>query len=149
MWNLLTDIGTAQPSLQNHLGPLRAQTLTLAKVLSCKFTLGDDKRLCFASKPFQFRTKRSINLGQIETRRGKLLITAVATIEPECLVRKEDRAKDAVLGVDAGLPAMQFQSSDGETEALDEREKLRRMRISKANKGNTPWNKGRKHSAGK
>ncbi|KAG6788795.1 hypothetical protein POTOM_004872 [Populus tomentosa] len=29
---------------------------------------------------------------------------------------------------------------------LDDREKLRRKRISKANKGNTPWNKGRKHS---
>lgn len=29
---------------------------------------------------------------------------------------------------------------------LDENEKLRRLRISKANKGNTPWNKGRKHS---
>lgn len=33
-----------------------------------------------------------------------------------------------------------------EEEPLDEREKLRRSRISKANKGNTPWNKGRKHS---
>ncbi|KAL6854328.1 hypothetical protein ACP4OV_019231 [Aristida adscensionis] len=31
-------------------------------------------------------------------------------------------------------------------EDLDERERLRRMRISQANKGNTPWNKGRKHS---
>uniref|UniRef100_A0ACD5TJX6 Uncharacterized protein n=2 Tax=Avena sativa TaxID=4498 RepID=A0ACD5TJX6_AVESA len=31
-------------------------------------------------------------------------------------------------------------------EAVDEREKMRRMRISQANKGNTPWNKGRKHS---
>ncbi|KHN11356.1 hypothetical protein glysoja_036053, partial [Glycine soja] len=28
----------------------------------------------------------------------------------------------------------------------DDREKLRRLRISKANKGNTPWNKGRKHT---
>lgn len=31
---------------------------------------------------------------------------------------------------------------------LDDKEKLRRMRISKANKGNTPWNKGRKHTPG-
>ncbi|XP_058753406.1 uncharacterized protein LOC131626598 isoform X2 [Vicia villosa] len=29
---------------------------------------------------------------------------------------------------------------------LDEREKLRRSRISKANKGKSPWNKGRKHT---
>ncbi|CAA6666842.1 unnamed protein product [Spirodela intermedia] len=31
---------------------------------------------------------------------------------------------------------------------IDEKEKLRRMRISKANKGNVPWNKGGRHSAG-
>lgn len=35
---------------------------------------------------------------------------------------------------------------DDEEPPLDESEKLRRFRISKANKGNTPWNKGRKHS---
>lgn len=40
-------------------------------------------------------------------------------------------------------------SSAEDSEDLDEREKLRRKRISKANRGNTPWNKGRKHSAGK
>ncbi|KAK6118727.1 hypothetical protein DH2020_047532 [Rehmannia glutinosa] len=39
------------------------------------------------------------------------------------------------------------QSSSEDSTELGEREKLRRMRISKANKGNTPWNKGRKHSA--
>uniref|UniRef100_A0A0R0KQ97 Nuclease associated modular domain-containing protein n=1 Tax=Glycine max TaxID=3847 RepID=A0A0R0KQ97_SOYBN len=32
------------------------------------------------------------------------------------------------------------------SEPPDDREKLRRMRISKANKGNIPWNKGRKHT---
>lgn len=35
---------------------------------------------------------------------------------------------------------------DDDERPLDESEKLRRLRISKANKGNTPWNKGRKHS---
>ena len=34
------------------------------------------------------------------------------------------------------------------SEPPDDREKLRRMRISKANKGNIPWNKGRKHTPG-
>ncbi|KAL0354413.1 UNVERIFIED_CONTAM: hypothetical protein Sradi_3888200 [Sesamum radiatum] len=38
------------------------------------------------------------------------------------------------------------QSSSEDSTEVDEREKLRRMRISKANKGNTPWNKGKKHS---
>lgn len=33
-----------------------------------------------------------------------------------------------------------------QAEDVDERERLRRTRISLANKGNTPWNKGRKHS---
>ncbi|CAO2164661.1 unnamed protein product [Urochloa humidicola] len=33
-----------------------------------------------------------------------------------------------------------------EQEDVDEKERLRRMRISQANKGNTPWNKGRRHS---
>ncbi|XP_056176462.1 uncharacterized protein LOC115683707 isoform X2 [Syzygium oleosum] len=40
-----------------------------------------------------------------------------------------------------------LEPSEDDGMELDEREKLRRMRISKANKGNTPWNKGRKHSA--
>ena len=36
----------------------------------------------------------------------------------------------------------------GETEGLSESERLRRTRISKANKGRAPWNAGRKHKPG-
>ncbi|KAL2345980.1 hypothetical protein Fmac_007265 [Flemingia macrophylla] len=61
------------------------------------------------------------------------LIKAVATVEPNTLSAK---------------PHLDFllQFPDQETHPPDDREQLRRMRISKANKGNTPWNKGRKHS---
>ncbi|KAJ4717709.1 Muscle M-line assembly protein unc-89, putative isoform 2 [Melia azedarach] len=141
----LLDIATAQSCLQNHLGPLRAQNLAHAKLLPSKLTSGDDKSLCFLSKSFQFSNKAILNFGHLETRRCKLVITAVATLEHDCLVRKEDEAKNVLRGGDSGLLKVQFESSDGEKE-VDEREKLRRMRISKANKGNTPWNKGRKHS---
>lgn len=58
------------------------------------------------------------------------------------------------LALDRGAEAVgiQFPREDEEVlrheeeDAVDERERLRRMRISQANKGNTPWNKGRKHS---
>lgn len=36
----------------------------------------------------------------------------------------------------------------GETEGLCEAERLRRLRISQANKGRVPWNAGRKHTPG-
>ena len=39
-------------------------------------------------------------------------------------------------------------SANNDEREMDQREKTRRERISKANKGNVPWNKGRKHSPG-
>ncbi|KAL5755442.1 hypothetical protein ACOSQ2_020188 [Xanthoceras sorbifolium] len=143
----LLDIATAQPCLQNHLGPLRAQTLIHANVLSSQFAFGDEKRLCFASKSFHFPKKPNFNSGYLDTQRSNLLITAVATVEPKTLVRKEYKQKNPLPDVGSDLPTVQPESSGGDSKDLDERERLRRMRISKANKGNTPWNKGRKHSA--
>ena len=83
--------------------------------------------------------------------RGRLVIKAVATLEPTRLAKRKDEFSLRV-DVDSGSSAVphgieQQSSSDHSTEPND-REKLRRMRISKANKGNTPWNKGRKHSPG-
>ncbi|KAF8646107.1 hypothetical protein HU200_065953 [Digitaria exilis] len=60
-----------------------------------------------------------------------------------CVVADADQAL-AMDGV-ADAVGVEFLTEE-EHEKLDERERLRRMRISQANKGNTPWNKGRKHS---
>ena len=48
----------------------------------------------------------------------------------------------------AGAVGTDLLAVEEEAEDVDERERLRRTRISLANKGNTPWNKGRKHSPG-
>ncbi|MED6204726.1 hypothetical protein PIB30_011702 [Stylosanthes scabra] len=84
------------------------------------------------------------------TRTETLLIKAVATFEPKILPHKRDEFihSDDLLLASNPAPRVHLDSSDEDSEDLDvdEREKLRRMRISKANKGNTPWNKGRKHS---
>lgn len=145
----LLDIATAQPSFQNHLVTLSAQTLIHGKV-SGKFASGPEKRLASAWKPFQIPKKVDFNVGHLEVRWGKFLIKAVATLEAKCSVQGEDGQKgynNLPLGVDSRPPGNPIQSSREEYSELDERERLRRMRISKANKGNTPWNKGKKHSA--
>lgn len=48
----------------------------------------------------------------------------------------------------AGAVGTDLLEMEEQAEDVDERERLRRTRISLANKGNTPWNKGRKHSPG-
>ncbi|KDP40621.1 hypothetical protein JCGZ_24620 [Jatropha curcas] len=139
----LLDIATAQASLQNHLSPLRAKSLIHCKVLSSPFIFGDEKRSIPAWKPFYFPKK----LNAYE--RSKLHIKAVATLEPKCLVKKEDGNRNngnAQLDVNSDASIVQIKSSDADSIELDEKERLRRMRISKANRGSTPWNKGRKHS---
>lgn len=138
----LLDIATAQASLPNPLGPLRAQSHVHCKVFSSPFTFGDDKRLLSLGKCIEFRTK--IN-------GSKLWIKAIATFEPQSLVHKGDGNRktsrgNEQLGANSDTLTAQVESLREDSMTLDDREKLRRKRISKANKGNTPWNKGRKHS---
>ncbi|KAL1213100.1 hypothetical protein V5N11_002616 [Cardamine amara subsp. amara] len=123
------DIATIQPSLQAHLVPLGAQSIIHAKTLPNPW-----RQSCF-SKNLKFYT------GHLNIRRGKVLITAVATLETKYPAQKENEQSYS------SSSASSKPSNDGdELEQVDERERLRRMRISKANRGNTPWNKGRKHS---
>ncbi|CAK7356435.1 unnamed protein product [Dovyalis caffra] len=142
---LMLDIATAQASLQNHIGSLRAQSHVRCKVFSSPFTSGDDKRLLLLGKCIEFH--RKINSFE----RSKLRIKAVATVEPKSLVRKggekrKPSRENEQLGANSDSLAAQVESTHEDSMTLDDREKLRRKRISKANKGNTPWNKGKKHS---
>ncbi|KAJ1686384.1 hypothetical protein LUZ63_017774 [Rhynchospora breviuscula] len=69
-------------------------------------------------------------------------ICALATVESEPIAPSS--SLESRIGSDLNLGASLdvFQ----EDSDLDDREKLRRSRISRANKGNIPWNKGKKHS---
>ncbi|KAF9689849.1 hypothetical protein SADUNF_Sadunf01G0135200 [Salix dunnii] len=140
----LLEIATVA-SLQNPLCPPGSQSHVLCKAFSSPFTFGDDKRLLSLGKCIEFR--RKINGFE----RSKLWIKAIATFEPPSLVCKEDGKRktsreNEQLGANTDTLTTQVESSREDLMALDDREKLRRKRISKANKGNTPWNKGRKHS---
>lgn len=148
---LLAEIAVAQPAFQNHLGTLRAQTPLHGKVISSPFTFGSDKKLSSAWKSSHIPKKLNFNLGHINIPKGSLLIKAVATLESKSSVQNEDARmgyNNSQLGTDSSPWTVEPESSSEDSAELDERERLRRMRISKANKGNTPWNKGRKHSPG-
>ncbi|KAG2328163.1 hypothetical protein Bca4012_037198 [Brassica carinata] len=121
------DIATVQPSLQSHLVPLGAQISIYAK------NLPNPWRQSSFSKNLKFYTDH------LHVRRCRVLITAVATVETKYPAHREHEQSYSLSSSDTSKP-----SDDGEE--VDERERLRRMRISKANSGNTPWNKGRKHS---
>ncbi|OVA11227.1 hypothetical protein BVC80_1589g2 [Macleaya cordata] len=138
---LKSDIATSQPSFRNHFGTSRFQAL-LHGTTSLKLTFGKEKRLSSAWE-VSIHIPRKLNL-DMGNKRGALLIKAVATLEPKCLVQSEGQM-NLPLDPDSDSQVSQYPSED--SSEMDEREKLRRLRISKANKGNVPWNKGRKHSA--
>lgn len=76
------------------------------------------------------------------------MIKAVATLE-STRVSLSGEGFNLRVDADSALSGSDHQlSSEEDLTEVNDREKLRRMRISIANKGNTPWNKGRKHSPG-
>ncbi|XP_041001741.1 uncharacterized protein LOC121247461 [Juglans microcarpa x Juglans regia] len=137
--------------LQSRLCAIRAQTLIHGKS-STPFTSANDKRLSYAWKSLRLPKELNVNVKHVEVQRSRLLINAIATLEPKAkgLVQNKNGQKGCDVthfGIDSSLPTIELKYSSEDAKELDERERSRRLRISKANKGNTPWNKGRKHSA--
>ncbi|KAL0429964.1 UNVERIFIED_CONTAM: hypothetical protein Sradi_0622400 [Sesamum radiatum] len=154
----LLDIAISQPCscFRNNILSFRSETR-----FHNKLVVGNDRGLgfglasAFSWKRFCIRENvgKNHSLGRVEVWRGGLIIKAVATLEignathkNEVVKGYENRLRMDIDSVKSNSPAFEQQSSSEDSTELDERERLRRMRISKANKGNTPWNKGRKHS---
>ncbi|XP_054783692.1 uncharacterized protein LOC129290760 [Prosopis cineraria] len=145
----LLEITNAQRYFHCSSYSLGAQKPFYGKITSISFTFGNELRLPCAWKSLEKLKKVSFNEGRVKLPRGRLLIKSVATLEPKRLAADEDKClsfKDSETGANYSRPIVRRDSFNDEPEELDEREKMRRMRISKANSGNTPWNKGRKHS---
>ncbi|KAL6134794.1 hypothetical protein ACLB2K_067022 [Fragaria x ananassa] len=140
------EIAVAQPGFQNHICTLRAQTPLHSKVISSPFTFRIDKKLSSWWKSSDIPKRSYFNLGNAKTPRSRLVIQAVATFEAKSLVHNENGHMRFNSSELEDSSPFQPESSSDESLEMDDKEKLRRMRISKANKGNTPWNKGRKHS---
>ncbi|KAL1538042.1 hypothetical protein AAHA92_26828 [Salvia divinorum] len=129
-------------------------------VLRKRIVVGNDRRLVLAST---FPGRSFCNGGKVGgdftsrragVWRGRLMIKAVGTLEIASVPFKSGGVKrlQNVLMMDVDSVRLNSteieppRSSSEDSTDMDERERLRRMRISKANKGNTPWNKGKKHS---
>ncbi|KAK7258390.1 hypothetical protein RIF29_23964 [Crotalaria pallida] len=126
---------------------------------SISFAFGNEQCVPCPWKSLEKLKKENFNMRRVDFQKGssscssgsRFLIKAVATFEPKSLTSsKRDNkcidSKDLEPSRNPESRGVVLEFSDDESEKLDEREKLRRMRISKANKGNKPWNLGRKHS---
>ncbi|XP_054779662.1 uncharacterized protein LOC129287501 isoform X2 [Prosopis cineraria] len=145
----LLEIAHAHPSFQYSLCSFGSQNSSHYRLASFSVTFGNELRVPCGWKSLHKLRKLTFNVGCIELRKGRLLIKAVATLEPNGLAANDNKClgpKDSDLGLNSIPPGPLHESSNEELKEPDEREKLRRMRISKANKGGIPWNKGRKHS---
>ncbi|CAA0829502.1 Unknown protein [Striga hermonthica] len=129
--------------------------LTIRSHAGNKYLISEKRGLHLASA-FSWKTvcdaKRWGKHYALETNKVRwsmLRIKAFATLETTS-VPKNNGAKgcQSVLRMDmdsvgSNSSDSQMESSSEDSTELDERERLRRMKISEANKGKTPWNKGR------
>lgn len=122
---LLLDIPTAQLSLYNHSPD---QPL---KFSSSNFILGN------ATRDSMFKSFKIPDILSSKCFKIRCVIKSVATVENKALVRE--------MVFEEGL-CVEMEGLLSSEDEVEEKERLRRSRISKANKGKTPWNKGRKHS---
>lgn len=110
---------------------------------------GKEKRLPLVLKVYT-RLPSKVNLNAPRPgARNAPIIKAVATFEPKHFVQSENAVKqDNELQLGSQSSSQTLLSTSVDSIEMGEREISRRMKISKANKGNVPWNKGRKHSPG-
>ena len=148
---VMTDISIAQPSFQNDWGHARLELCSDGKATIYSL-LQHKERWASFSRFSQNPGKMNIHLSRQTKPHPKFLVKAIATFDPRISAQGEDRGKESNASlsiVESVLSIVHTASSDADSEEIDEKEKSRRVKISKANKGNTPWNKGRKHSPGK
>ncbi|KAL8138573.1 hypothetical protein V2J09_004574 [Rumex salicifolius] len=141
----IRDLAIANPSFLNYMCTPRVRTSINSGALS---TYGHGNRLAFL-KLVQNPEHANFSLVPVKLSPAMFVIKAVATLQPKQLVRNENTKKNYEMLPSIPEPKttkLNAESPNEDSEEVHEREKLRRQRISKANKGNTPWNKGRKHS---
>ncbi|KAJ0982291.1 hypothetical protein J5N97_010546 [Dioscorea zingiberensis] len=127
-------------------GALRTRQIFPGKN-TLRLTSKKDKELGSAWKHCFRIPKKSYLKGCSREMQHTILTKAVAMVEPNCPSQTENSCRyGSNLEMGSDPNSQVFQSLSDAYVEMDEKEKWRRMRISKANKGNVPWNKGRKHS---
>ena len=138
---------TSRPSFRNHLFAPRFELLLYGKTPH-KFSFVKRKGLGCGWEGYKQICRKFI-FEEWSPEKGKTRLKAIATVEPEVSVHIENGQKSPSLQFKSDSESQEPHTSDDDSIDMDEKERLRRMRISKANKGNVPWNKGRKHSPGR
>ncbi|XP_072982149.1 uncharacterized protein [Typha latifolia] len=140
-----SDTFISHPSFQNSIKATMSQVSCHGKT-ERRVSFLKYKRMGSGWKE-QIQIPKSTKFKGLSIGKSSHIVKAVATVEPMLLVPiAKDEKCDTNLHFSSNSDSQVSQSSFEENPEIDDKEKLRRMRISKANKGNVPWNKGRKHS---